>query len=140
MTKRAHIPLKTKLAAALCQMLREEGGKLVPVIPYDRAKTMSADQIVAEFDFDHYPIMKANGGPDEPWNLVPRPREDHRRKTSGGATKARAKGDVTEISRAKRLQNDQAEFRRRILEKAPGEKPKRESKWPKRGFGKKVVR
>lgn len=79
---RAHISLKTKLAAALLTMLRpNESGKLVRVISHEEAKRMTADQILARFDWDHYPIRKADGGPDEPWNLEPRPTAEHSKKT-----------------------------------------------------------
>lgn len=72
---------------------------------------------------------------NDPAHIVPRHREDHRRKTSGGATKAKAQGDVTEIAKTKRLAESQEEFRRRLLAKEPGDKPERKSKWPSRPFG-----
>ena len=79
---RAHISLKTKLAAALLTMLRpNERGDLVRIISHEEAKRLTADQILARFDWDHYPIRKADGGPDEPWNLEPRPTAEHDKKT-----------------------------------------------------------
>lgn len=124
MSPRAHIPLKVKLAAALLQMLRpDENGKLVPVIPHEDAKHMTADQIISLFNFDHTPIPKAHGGPDAPWNLEPRPILEHRRKT--------AKVDVPMIAKTDRIIDAQAEFRRRLLAKDAGE-PRAPSRWPKR--------
>jgi len=97
-------------------------------------------------DFDHTPPLQLRvwvperGDTEPPANdpdhIVPRLREDHRRKTSGGSTKAKAQGDVTEIAKTKRLAGGQDEFRRRLLAKDPGEKPDRKSKWPKRSLGK----
>ena len=79
---RAHISLKTKLASALLTMLRPNAdGKLVRIIPHEEAKRLTADQILARFHWDHYPIRKADGGPDAPWNLEPRPVDEHQRKT-----------------------------------------------------------
>lgn len=79
---RAHISLKTKLAAALLTMLRpNERGELVRVISHEEAKTLTADQILARYHFDHYPIRKADGGEDVPWNLEPRPIDEHKQKT-----------------------------------------------------------
>jgi hypothetical protein len=43
-SKRKHIPLKTKLAAALCQMLRPNAeGNLEPVIDHESSKAMTED-------------------------------------------------------------------------------------------------
>lgn len=96
MSRRAHITLKTKLAAALCQMLRPNAeGVLVPVIPYEDAKLMSEEQVLSLFHFDHYPIRKENGGPDSHWNLTPRPIPEHREKTGNI--------DVPQIAKSKRI-------------------------------------
>jgi len=106
---RAHIPFKTKLAAALRTMLVEEDGKLVPFIDYDTAKQMTEDQVLSLFHFDHDPKPKAFGGTDEHHNLVPRPIIEHRVKT--------AKHDAPRIAKAERLSDAQEEFRRRMLAK-----------------------
>lgn len=96
MSARAHIPLKEKLAAALSQMLRDDGnGKLVPIIPYDDAKQMTADQILSLFAWDHYPIRKVDGGADRHFNLVPRLIGEHRTKT--------ATVDVPQMRKADRI-------------------------------------
>lgn len=79
----------------------------------------------------------------DPRHVVPRPTIEHRVKTAGRATKARAEGDVTEIARTKRLAGEQEEFRRRVLAKEPGQKRERKSKIKgrplrSRGFQKRV--
>ena len=80
--KRAHINLKTKLVAALCALVHEEDGRLVPIIPHEHAKAMSEDQILSLFAWDHYPIPHAEDGPDEHWNIVPSLIPGHRIKTA----------------------------------------------------------
>lgn len=96
MTARTHIRMKTKLASALCNMLRpDETGKLVPVIPYEHAKLMTEDQVLSIFHFDHWPIRKTDGGPDAHWNLTPRPLPEHRKKT--------AEIDIPQIAKADRI-------------------------------------
>ena len=109
--RRDHISLKTRLAAALCQMLRPDAaGNLVPVIDHTSATKMTEAQILSVFHFDHYPIPKHRGGPDVHWNLTPRPIPEHRIKTATVDLPAKAKDD--------RIQESQAEFRRRMLSKA----------------------
>ena len=101
MGKRAHLSLKTKLASALLALegfqYDEVTGKCcrVNLIPYEDSKRMTADQIISLFAFDHYPQRKADGGPDEPWNLEPRLIQAHREKT--------AKVDVPEMAKSKRI-------------------------------------
>jgi len=131
---RAAISLRVKLAAALLQSLRDDGtGRLVRVIPHEQAKGMTADQIIAAFDMDHDPIPKAHGGPDEPWNLTPRLRADHRAKT--------AKQDIPAIAKTKRLRRSEQEFRDRLLAKDAGEDPppprRAKRKIPSRPFNRK---
>lgn len=139
MTRRAHIPLKTKLAAALLTMLRpDDDGNLVPVIPHEDAKAMSDDQIISLFHFDHDPIPHAHGGPDEAWNLTPRPLAEHRIKT--------AKRDIPQMAKTRRLSKAQEEFRRKILERPCGGKRQPSGNWPRgrkiksRGFEKRISR
>ena len=94
--KRAHISLKTKLAAALLTIKRvNEDGELEHVIRFGESKHLTADQIIARFRFDHWPIRHADGGPDEPWNLEPRPVAEHDKKT--------AEIDVPQIAKQKRI-------------------------------------
>lgn len=132
MTKRKHISLETKLAAALIQMKRvDENGELVPIISHDEAKRLTSREICAMFDFDHCVVPHAEGGVDEAWNLAPVPRELHRAKT--------AKEDIPRIARNKRITKSQEEFRRRLLAKDAGD-PKPRSKWPSRPFPKRTKR
>lgn len=95
---RAHISLKTKLASALCQMLRfdEDTRTFVPIIPYEDAKLLSDDQVLSLFQWDHWPIRKEAGGSDEHHNLRPMLIADHRKKTS--------EIDQPQIAKTKRIQ------------------------------------
>lgn len=112
--RRAHISLKTKLAAALCQMLRaNEHGEFVPVISHDQSRQMTADEIIAVFHFDHYPIPHAEDGPDEPWNLTPRPKAEHMKRT--------AEVDVPRIAKNKRVSRRSTEHQAVMAAKGCGE-------------------
>jgi hypothetical protein len=95
--KRKPVNLKTKLAAALLHVRRYDThqGEFLPVIRYEDSKKMTADEIIARFQFDHG-IAHAQGGPDEPWNLTPLPIDEHRIKT--------ATIDVPRIAKSKRIQ------------------------------------
>lgn len=77
MGNRNGIPLKVKLASALLQ-LREATGE--PLIPYEYAKQMTAEQIMSLFQWDHG-ILHAVEPIDEPWNLTPRLIRPHREKS-----------------------------------------------------------
>ena len=117
--KKAHIPLKTKLASALCHMLRpDENGNLVPIIDRDSAKAMTADQVLSIFHFDHDPIPEALDGPTIHWNLTPRPILEHRTKT--------AKIDRPVQAKVDRITPAHEEHRRRMLAKAGQEVPEAE--------------
>ncbi len=94
-----------------------------PLIDWEHAKLMSAEQINSLFDWDHYPIRVEAGGPTEPWNLMPRFKPLHRIKT--------AKVDIPEIAKIKRITKAEEAFRRRLLTPPPDREP-RKSKWPKR--------
>ena len=90
-------------------MVRDDGtGKLVPVIRYEHAKLMTADQVLALFHFDHYPIRRVDGGADKHFNLVPRFIPEHREKT--------AVVDVPQLRKADRLRrrHEQSLLRRSI--------------------------
>lgn len=122
--KRKPLSLKTKLASALLQMVRYDDTEcaFVKVISYEASKTMTADQIISRFHFDHG-IAHAHDGVDAPWNLTPMPVEDHRIKT--------AKIDIPRIAKGKRIQRANEESVRRLLAKDRGE-PRQVSRWPKR--------
>ena len=101
MKRKAHIPAKEKLAAALLMCVQpDESGKLVRVISHDEARLMTADQIISLFHFDHDPIREIDGGPAAAWNLTPRLIADHRRKT--------AKVDLPQIAKGKRIRRAEA--------------------------------
>jgi hypothetical protein len=113
MSKRPHISLKVKLAAALLQIRKWDWSETkpyksisIPVISYEEAKSMTTDGIIARFHFDHYPIRHADGGPSEPWNLVPRLIQEHRTKT--------AKIDIPEIAKGKRIRKKAARHKEKI--------------------------
>lgn len=120
---RPHMSMKVKLEAALRAL-----GLTLETVDFDHSPPLQMRVWVPEKN-DTVPAA------NDPEHIVPRRREDHRRKTSGGATKARAQGDVTEIAKTKRLADTQAEFRRRLLAKEPCDKPERNSHWPSRPFG-----
>lgn len=108
--KKERIPSIEKLAAALLQCMRPDGqGGWERAISHDEAKMLTAHQIVSLFDFDHYPIEERDGGPAVAWNLTPRLKPEHRKKT-GADAKRRAKG--------KRLQKAQAAHVEAIAAKA----------------------
>lgn len=100
-TGRGYISLREKLASALCQMLCDDGtGKLVPVIPYEHAKQMTADQVLSLFEWDHWPRRKADGGEDVHHNLVPRFAAEHQEKTSTI--------DIPQMAKAARIRKREA--------------------------------
>ena len=97
--KRQHISLKTKLAAALCSIVREVDGKLVPVVPREMAKQLSAGEILSMFDWNHI-VYHAIGGSDHHSNLEPMLTAEHRAVT--------AKKDIPRIAKTKRVAKKQA--------------------------------
>lgn len=123
--KRAHIGLKTKLAAALLHMKRYHLGRWENIITHEEAKTLTADEIIARFHFDHFPIPHAEGGTDHPSNLDPVLIADHQEKT--------AKIDVPGIAKRKRVSKAHEEFQRRMLVPRADRELKK-SKWAKRPF------
>ena len=131
MRERSYIPLKVRLAAALLQLPGDDPDR--PAVPYEAGKIMSPDQIIGLFELDHWPIPKAEDGPDEPWNLHWRLTAAHRVKT--------AKVDIPIIAKAKRLAKKETDRRARLIAKAASvgiltlaPKPKR--RIPSRSFQK----
>mgnify|MGYP001596131007 CR=1 FL=1 len=114
MAKRAHITLKTKLAAAICQLF---------AIPHNDAKAMSEAQILSLVAWDHYPILHAHGGPDVHWNLMARLILSHREKS---------KTDTTTVAKVRRIEDQWAAFTRRMAEKTEPDAttPRRRSAFP----------
>jgi len=91
--KRRRPTLRERLAATLLTLVREnEFGQLVPVISFEEAKGMTADQILARYEFDHAVYVTWGGG-NHPVNLTPRAVADHRAKT---------RRDLKEIGRVRR--------------------------------------
>lgn len=130
MTKRPHINKDTKLAAALLTIRREnESGELVPVIPYEESKTMTAKQIISRFALDHYPVRHADGGPSLPWNLFWRPRPEHDKKTR--------EIDVPQIAKQKRIRGETGNGPRAKIPSRPNAWGKGR-KIPSRGFPKQI--
>lgn len=121
MTSRTHIGLEKKLAAALLQLGH---------VPYEDAKLMTAAQINSLYHFDHYPIRHDDNGPSEPWNLVPRLIDAHRKKT--------AKVDRPQMAKADRVSDAHTEFRRKILARPCGQKREKRGTIPSRGFQKRT--
>ncbi|WP_035677659.1 hypothetical protein [Bradyrhizobium liaoningense] len=127
MRRRDYIPLKTRLAATLCEILTDDGtGKLVKVIPHEDAVKMTEDQVLSLFHFDHA-IYHAQGGADAFWNLTPTLIPEHREKTR--------KRDIPQIAKTRRIEQREAEFRARLLAKHRGE-PRPPNRWPKSSFQK----
>ncbi len=122
--KRKPPSLKIKLASALLEIKRydEHEAAFIPVISYEESKSMTADQIISRFHFDHC-IAHAHGGADEPWNLTPRPIEEHRKKT--------AQTDTPRIAKGKRINKSNLAFEERLAAKNRGEE-RTPSRWPKR--------
>ena len=124
---RAKVNYKTKLVAALCQMMHEVDGKLELIFTHEEAKALSEDQILSLFHFDHDPIPHAEDGPDEHYNLVPKLIVPHRIKTRTE--------DVPRIAKNKRVSKDHEAFRALMLTPRD-ERPVKKSKWASRPFPK----
>lgn len=132
MTKRPHISLRLKLAAALSELefVRHKAFGS-PCLTFAEMKAMSMDDYLHRFDFDH--VIYHSLRPILPHftELTPRLRADHQRKT--------AKVDLPAIAKSKRLTSKQEAFRSRLLAKTglieetkPAKRPKR--RWPSRPF------
>jgi len=79
--KRRRPTLRERLAATLLTLVRpNDFGQMVPVISFEEAKTLTADEIIARYEFDHN-VYVAWGGGNHPANLTPRPVAEHREKT-----------------------------------------------------------
>jgi hypothetical protein len=128
---------RTERFAAVILDLKTGTGK--PIIDRQAAKTMTAKEIVEEFERrtqDEHIVPHAIGGPTHPSNMQIIVAEDHAPKT---------KIDVREIAKTKRIMKKEEEFRARILAKSgqaePEPKPQKfKKKWPSRPFPKRVKR
>lgn len=112
---RKHISLKTKLAAAICQLF----------LTHDEAQALSEEQVLQLVAWDHYPIPHAEGGPDTHFNLTATLVPGHKEKT--------AKIDIPGIAKRKRISKTHEEFRQRLLTPRD-ERPPRTSRWGSRQF------
>jgi len=101
MSRRDYIPLVEKLAAAIGVLFS---------FSYDDRRSKSAEEILARVSWDHDPIPKAHGGPDKHYNLVPRLRADHVRKT--------ATRDVPMIAKVRRVARRHNEHLARMAAKS----------------------
>jgi hypothetical protein len=106
MAKRKHISWKTKCAAATReldylrgQMALVRGASYQP-IPYDHAKTMTQDQFLSLFQWDHNKLHSFDGG-DHFTNLSPLPTKAHREKT---------KRDAKIIAKSRRITAKQIKY------------------------------
>lgn len=140
--KKERIPPIEKLASALLQCMRPDGnGGWERAISHDEAKMLTAHQIVSLFDFDHYPIEEQDGGPAVAWNLTPRLKPEHRKKT-GADAKRRAKGKRLQKAQAAHIEamaakvSERPEAQRRTAV-IPGS---RASKWKRKLNGKVELR
>lgn len=127
--KRPHIPVMVRLHAALLQLGFEPSEVQ---LDHDPALGLrKVDPVTGAY------VPDAN----DPRYLIWRPRKEHAAKTTGRRGESRkgdqSSGDVPRIAKVKRLQSEQEEFRRRLLEKAPGEPRKSKSRIPSRPFRKK---
>ena len=111
--------LSEKLASALLHLLEARGEP----IPHEHQKLMSVDQILSLWQWDHYPVRYENGGTTHPSNIRPLFRRAHIDVT--------AKVDKPASAKSKRIVDSEAKFRRRVLARAAGEKPK-PSRWGSR--------
>lgn len=94
--KRKHVPLSTKLAAALAHALD---------IPREDQKLMTAEQMLSLVEWDHI-VAHAHGGGDHFSNLSPMFRAAHREKTR--------KIDIPRLAKNKRIMASEAAHRARL--------------------------
>ena len=123
MTKRRHISLAVKLSACLDAL-----GLLGQEIEWEHTVPLGLrifDPATGKYDPDEM----------DPRYLRPMGKADHSVKTRG--TSVPLSGDVSKISKLKRVERNEADFRARLLAKDAGEPPpiKKGKAWPKRAFG-----
>lgn len=129
MNRRKKIPDRVKLLAAL----KRQGLR------------------IEEVEFDHEPALALRPLNPETGDTIPPANDpDHIRmllikehdvKTNGPGGEKRittAGSDKGKIKKVRKLSQQQKEFRRRMLEKEPGQNSKPESKWPRRPMSRKT--
>lgn len=119
MTRRRSPNMHEKLASALLHIRRGEGDDWL--VKGD-LRSASAKEICSSIDWDHIRRW-AEGGSNNPQNLQPLPRAEHREKS---------RKDTTEVAKGKRFGKKHEEFRQRILAKAGQATPTGEQQKPKR--------
>lgn len=123
---RKPLTLTEKLASALLSMTDGNG---TPLVDREKAKHMSAGEIVSMFEFDHG-VHVAIGGSNHPTNVTPRITAEHRGKT--------AAVDIPQIAKTKRIKRANDEFVNRLLRKTGADVPQRSNgSMPSRPFPKK---
>jgi len=115
---RKYIGLREQLAAALSMLLPPEQNKAL------REARVPAKTVIALFSPDHG-HLHALGGSDKWFNLYPMLRAPHKEKS---------RKDTSIVAKVDRLAPAHEEFRRRILAKRPGQKPKKTGSIPSRPF------
>lgn len=96
---RKHIGERTLRAATIIVWLE---------VPHEIAKEMTEDEVLALVEYDHYPIRKADGGPDLHWNLRPMLRDDHKTKT---------KHDASDMAHERKVRKASAAHESKMLQK-----------------------
>jgi hypothetical protein len=82
-------------------------------IPHEHQKLMTADQVCSLVEWDHWPIRRADGGPDRHWNARPRLIAVHRHKT--------AKIDAPDMARERKVRRADASHKARLIAKGSPE-------------------
>lgn len=102
--------LREQLAAALLgqEIAKAELQGRQPIITWEQSKKLTAKQIRARFELDHWPVpvWVTDGVPcNAPWNLTWLPKGEHRIKTS--------KRDVPAAAKSKRILAKQSGAKRK---------------------------
>lgn len=131
MTDRRRTFNTTEREAILHLRVLELEGRAVPL---DVQKTLSAKQINAWFDADHFPIRYIDGGTTAPWNgqmLINRKGAAFLKQINEHGIKTATK-DIPEIAKADRVTEANEEFRRKMLSKVGLADPEPKASKPKR--------
>lgn len=132
---RKAIPIKTVLECAIAQAVCPDCGLRLGHIDNVHRDHCPPLAMRTWDDASQDTIPAAN----DPKFIVLRHVDCHKAKTSGGKTRAKAQGDVTEIARTRRLGRAQEEFRSKVLAKgedaATEPQKARKRQWPKRKMG-----
>jgi len=111
---RRYIPIKTKLAAAICELIQ---------LPHFIAQAMTEEEVLALVEWDHWPARYANGGESKHWNVRPLLVHDHAIKT---------KADARDAAHERKVIRAVDAHKQAMLLKGTRKKPVKQSRWPKR--------